>query len=193
MRAKWTDSVAIVGAIAALALGGCAGSHSTSGASSGSAAAPAPKSTAGTSSDVMAGPGSLASGKNADADEVPPEMHRPPSLDSSGYPAINAGASFDNVEVVDESLSGQLDVVRAGSQPTESNTLSVFVGLHNRTKEKLFLQVQTIYKDSSGNALNTGSWVPMTLKPKQEIEYRSVSLSDEATDFVVRIRFARRT
>jgi len=102
-------------------------------------------------------------------------------------------ANFDNLELVDTSLKGRLSILRVGSDPTDNNLLSVFVGLKNRTSHPLPLEIQTIYKDKLGNPMNQGSWVPLTLKPHEQTEYRSTSISTDASDFLVRIRTAATT
>ena len=114
----------------------------------------------------------------------------PPPADQGTAGGADAGSGFDNVEIADASLNGKLTVLRVGSQPTPNNLLSVFAGLKNKTAHRLDLEVQTIYKDKEGNALNSGSWIPMTLKPHEEQEYRSASISELATDFLVRVRRA---
>lgn len=101
----------------------------------------------------------------------------------------DAGGDFDNLEL-DAGLKGSLTILRVGSEPTENNLLSVFVGLKNKTSHRLELEAQTIYTDKEGNPLNAGSWIPMTLKPHEEKEYRSASISTEAVDFLVHIRRA---
>ncbi len=100
------------------------------------------------------------------------------------------GSTFDNLEMADDSLKGKLAVLRVGSEPSPNDLLSVFAGLKNRTSQPLTFQVQTLYKDKTGNSLNGGSWISMTLKPHEETEYRSTSISAEAVDFLVRIRRA---
>lgn len=104
--------------------------------------------------------------------------------------AANTGSSFDNIEILSSSLPAKLVILRVGSDRTSTNLLSVFVGLKNKTPHRLEFQVQTIYKDKLGNQLNDGhaSWIPMTLKPHEELEYRSASISEDAVDFFVRIR-----
>jgi hypothetical protein len=102
----------------------------------------------------------------------------------------DADSSFDNLDVMDDSLKGKLAVVRVGSEPSANNLLSVFAGLKNKTARRLSLEVQTIYKDQEGNALNAGSWIPMTLKPHEEREYRSTSITEAAVDFLIRVRRA---
>jgi hypothetical protein len=105
-----------------------------------------------------------------------------------GSGSTDDSSSFDNLEMTDESLKGKLTVLRVGSEPTANNLLSVFVGLKNKTGQVINIEVQTIYKDKSGNSLNAGSWIPMTLKPHEETEYRSASISEFAVDFLVRVR-----
>jgi hypothetical protein len=104
------------------------------------------------------------------------------------HTASDNDSSFDNVEIVDSSLNGKIAILRVGSEPTPTNLLSVFAGLKNKTSHKLNLELETIYKDKSGNALNQASWIAMTLKPHEEKEYHSASISDQAGDFLVYIR-----
>jgi hypothetical protein len=103
-----------------------------------------------------------------------------------------AGFSFDNLEMADNSLNGKLTVLRVGSGRTDDNLLTVFAGVKNETSHPLAIEVQTIYKDKSDNPMTDGkaSWVPITLKPHEEFVYRSVAISADAADFLVRIRAA---
>ena len=134
------------------------------------------------SSSAFRAPGQSNSSANADDSEQP-----------SGTSKNETDANFDNIELVDASLKGKLAVLRVGSDPTDNNLLSVFVGLKNRTGQSLPLEVQTIYKDRVGNPMNGGSWIPITLKPHEQTEYRSTSISADAADFMVRIRKASAT
>jgi hypothetical protein len=102
----------------------------------------------------------------------------------------DAGSTFDNLEIVDAGLNGKVAILRVGSQQAENNLLSVFAGLKNETAHRLALEMETIYKDKAGNALNDGSWILVTLKPHEEREYRSTSISEQAVDFLVRVRRA---
>jgi hypothetical protein len=102
----------------------------------------------------------------------------------------DAGSGFDNIEVIDTSLKTELTILRVGSQPTANQLLSVFAGLKNKSSRVLELEVQTIYKDKTGADLNAGSWIPVTLQPREETEYHSASISPDAVDFLVRVRLA---
>jgi hypothetical protein len=112
----------------------------------------------------------------------------PAASDATAASQGDSGSSFDNLEIVDSSLKGKLGVLRVGSQVADNNLLSVFAGFKNKTSHKLALEVMTIYKDKAGNALNAASWIPLTLKAKEEREYRSSSITEQADDFMIRVR-----
>ena len=117
----------------------------------------------------------------------------PDPLSASGGNAVQSSdtdSSFDNLDIVDPRLNGKLAILRVGSEVGANNLLSVFAGLRNKTARRLALEVQTIYKDKDGNAINSGSWISFVLKPHEEKEYRSASISEEAVDFLVRVRRA---
>jgi hypothetical protein len=104
--------------------------------------------------------------------------------------ASAADTTFDNIDVIDPSLDGKMAVLRVGSDIGANKLLSVFAGLRNKTGHSLNLEIETIYKDTFGNPLNTGSWIPFTLEAHEEKEYHSASISEQATDFLVRVRRA---
>jgi hypothetical protein len=121
----------------------------------------------------------------------------PSLLDSPGSTAAAAaghanggdiGYDFSKVEMLDESLKPRLVLLRIGAQRTTSNLLAVFAGMRNATSRKLAFEIETIYRDKDGNALNKGSWIRLSLKPQEEIDYKSASLSEDAVDFTIRVR-----
>jgi len=103
----------------------------------------------------------------------------------------DSGSTFDNLEIVDTSLKGKLGISRVGSQVADNKLLTVFAGLKNKTSHRLALEVMTIYKDQTGASLNAASWIPVTLKAKEEREYRSSSITEQAVDFMIRVRRAQ--
>jgi hypothetical protein len=140
---------------------------------------------------ALAGLGALLFLRSAPAD---------PSEDLTGTPgAISAGASdngpadrdyLNNLEIVDPTLKPKLDLVRIGAQRGGNNLLGVFLGLRNKTGNRLALEVETIYKDKAGNVLNTGSWMRLTIEPHAQQDYRSMTIDESAVDFLVRVRRA---
>ena len=103
----------------------------------------------------------------------------------------DSSSDIDNLEIVGDGLKGKLEVLHMGANRNDSNLLSVFAGVKNETGRKLELEMQTIYRDKDGNSLSNGAnWIPITLKPHGQTQYRSVALSPDATDFLVRIRHA---
>jgi hypothetical protein len=113
--------------------------------------------------------------------------------------ATDNASSFDDVDIIDASLNGKLAIQRVGSEATPTGLLSVFVGLKNKTARDLNVQLETIYKDQEGNPVNAGSWITLSLKPHEEREYRSTSISVRYdpnlmdANFVIRIRHAAPT
>ncbi len=106
---------------------------------------------------------------------------RPDSLDP--YDTVEK-----NVRMIDQGLAPKLEVTRVGAQPGKNGLLSVFAGFRNKTDHVLNLDIQTIYKDGAGDALNTSSWIPITIDPRGEQSYRSSAISDEAVGFIILIR-----
>ena len=110
-----------------------------------------------------------------------------------GVAAPGEELTFDNVDVIDTNLKGKLAVLRTGGEIGPTKLLSIFVALRNKTGHTLELEIETIYKDGYGNALNHGSWIPFTLKAHEDKEYHSTSISELATadsDYLVRVRTA---
>jgi hypothetical protein len=117
-----------------------------------------------------------------------------PSDDLGGPTAEGASTGkgdFDEVEIVDAALKPMVQVTRVGSQLGENNLLGVFAGIKNKTTHPLALEIETIYKDKGGNVLTTGSWIRFSIKAGAQGDYRSVSISEGATDFLIRVRRAR--
>jgi hypothetical protein len=115
-----------------------------------------------------------------------------PDAANTGGDTGGGDSTFDNIEIVDASLIGRIGITRVGSQPGENGLLSVFAGFKNKTEHPLYIEVETVYKDISGKALNSASWIPMPLKPREERSYRSASITDQATDYLIRIRVMRK-
>ena len=111
---------------------------------------------------------------------------------SSGNDEASTSYDFDNLEVDSPNLKSQLAVLRVGSERSDSNLLTVFTGLRNKSEHQLPIEVETVYKDKTDHPLSDGraSWIGITLKPHEETQYRSVAISEDATDFMVKIRRA---
>jgi hypothetical protein len=183
-----TCSQIILGGACALLLAGCAEGTSTAGFSSDEDAysphsGPAPGSAT-----------SVASGNALFGQRPPGQLYGTSPFPAQGGDQ-DASQGFDNLEIVSPGLKTKLAVMRVGSDRTEGNLLSVFAGLKNKSSHPLPLEVQTVYKDKSDQPLTDGrsSWVPITLKPYEETQYRSVAISEDASDFMVRIRHASDT
>lgn len=107
---------------------------------------------------------------------------------TSAAPADNA-SGFTNVDL-DTGFTGKLVVVRVNCGRTDNNLLAVSAMLRNVTGRTVKIEVGTCYADAAGNWINGGQagWLSFVLKPHSEFQYRSASLSDDASDYLVRIR-----
>jgi len=122
-----------------------------------------------------------------------------PSEDLAGTPGAMSESSgetndrdyLNDLDIVDDALKPKLDLVRIGAQRGTNNLLVVFLGLSNKTARKIDVEVETVYKDKSGNALNTGSWIHFTVQAHGQLDYRSTAISEAAVDFLIRVRRAR--
>jgi len=141
----------------------------------------------------------ISGGAKADPALPPPvgqNVYQPSQPGGGNSSAVSdPDSSFDNLEIIDSSLHGKVAVLRVGSEVADdkqlsNKLLSIFADLKNKTGHRLDLEMETIYKDKDDNALNAGSWISFTLRPHEEKEYRSTSISEEAVDFLVRVRRA---
>ena len=114
-----------------------------------------------------------------------------PGAMSEGDADTDARDYRNNLDIVDDVLKPKLDLTRIDAQRSRNNLLVVTLSLSNKTSRKVELEVETVYKDKGGNELNTGSWIPFTLQPQGDLNYRSSSISEAAVDFLIRVRKAR--
>lgn len=113
------------------------------------------------------------------------------AMEAAAAAASDSSGDIDNLEIVGDGLTGKLAVLHVGANRNDSNLLSVFAGVKNKTGRKLELEMQTIYRDKDGHSLGNGeNWISIILKPHEQTQYRSVALTPDATDFLVRIRHA---
>lgn len=121
----------------------------------------------------------------ADGPEVPPS--NPKSPETAGAPVV----------LLDEDMSDNIAVDQIRSGRTSNHLLAVQANIRNRTDHDISIQVQTLYKDQYGNALyfNPGDetpWMTMVVTANSTTPYRSQSLSAQAAQFTIRIRYTNR-
>jgi len=145
---------------------------------------------AGTVKLAMIGLGTLWLLTPASAEPAEDLVNTPGAM-SEGGSETDSRDYRNNLDFVDEVLKRKLDLVSVDAQRGKNDLLVVTLGLNNRTSRKVELEVETVYKDKSGNELNTGSWIPFTLQPHGDLNYRSSAISEAAVDFLIRIRRAR--
>jgi len=119
------------------------------------------------------------------------DMVNTPGAISEGNTDTDQRDYRNNLDIVDDVLKPKLDLTHIDAQRSRNNLLVVTLGVSNKTGHKVDLEVETVYRDKSGNELNTGSWIPFTLQPHGDLNYRSSSISEAAVDFLIRVRKAR--
>jgi hypothetical protein len=185
---------AILGSASLLTLAGCAGSAGPVALDDGQMPPPPKAAPAGFVTPSSTPATLLTQNSNGRANPVygSSEESSPVATETASLAAPAMTSGFDNLEIVTPDLKGRVAILRVGSDRTDSNLLSVFAGVRNRTGHRLEIEMQTVYRDKEGKPLTDGlgSWIPITLKPHEETQYRSVAISEDATDFVVRIRHA---
>lgn len=107
---------------------------------------------------------------------------------ASPFPADSA-TKPDAQYVTSSALKGRLAVLRIRSNRNDSNLLTVSAGLKNRSSHSLPLQVATVFKDKDGQPLSDSqNWEEITLKPHEVTQYHSVATTEDASDYLVRVR-----
>ncbi|NJK92476.1 MAG: hypothetical protein HC904_11975 [Blastochloris sp.] len=103
------------------------------------------------------------------------------------------------IVLLDKDLRRTLSVdVPVNSSRNSVGNLVVQVPLRNRTNdETLQIQVQTLFRDSNGRVLysepgSEPAWTPMMLTPNQSGLYQQASLTPEAAQFTIRVRYLAR-
>ena len=139
---------------------------------------------------VMIGLGTLGMLLPAKADPSDDLVNTPGAM-SEGGSEHDEQYYRNNLDIVDDVLKPKLDLTHIDAQRSRNNLLVVTLGVSNKTGHKVDLEVETVYRDKSGNELNTGSWIPFTLQPHGDLNYRSSSISEAAVDFLIRVRKAR--
>jgi hypothetical protein len=74
---------------------------------------------------------------------------------------------------------------------TEDGRLQVAANIRNRENRRIEVQVQCVFKDVQGFAVDETPWQTLILTENGQETVRFVSMNNRATDYTVRIRQAR--
>lgn len=121
----------------------------------------------------------------AEGPEIPKSNPRSP--ETAGAPVV----------LLDEDMSDDIAVDQIRSGRTSNNLLAVEANIRNRTEHDISIQVQTLYRDQHGNALyfNAGEetpWTVLVITANSTTPYRSQSLSPQAAQSTIRMRYTNR-
>ncbi len=121
----------------------------------------------------------------ADGPTIPPGNAKSP--ETAGAPVVLLDEDMDDDIAVDQIRSGR----------TSNNLFAVQANIRNRTDHDISVQVQTLYRDQHGNALYFSAgeetpWTTMVITANSTTPYRSQSLTPQATQSTIRIRYTNR-
>jgi hypothetical protein len=74
---------------------------------------------------------------------------------------------------------------------TEDGRLQVAANIRNRENRRIEVQVQCVFKDVQGFAVDETPWQTLILTENGQETVRFVSMNESATDYTVRVRQAR--
>ena len=104
--------------------------------------------------------------------------------------------SYEHTEKIifaDRSLLSDLKVVTIEGQPQPDGRLKVYAELENQKRRNLVIQVQTQFRDATGALTRDATnWRTIVMAPNSVTSYETVSMNDEAVDFVVRVKLEKR-
>ena len=96
------------------------------------------------------------------------------------------------VVLMDYPLKQKVAVERWDGWRLVDDRLEARATIRNRTRGRLHVQVQTVFKDAAGFSLEEDSaWQDLILTPKETQTYSCKSLKSEAQAFNIRIRLPR--
>ena len=74
---------------------------------------------------------------------------------------------------------------------TDDGRLQIAANIRNRENRRIEVQIQCVFKDQSGFAVDNTPWQPLILPENGIQTVRFVAMNNRATDYTVRVREAR--
>lgn len=117
-------------------------------------------------------------------------VHKGPYVPKSEPEA--AAENRETLVVLGEELSEKIAVEGQQAKSLEDGRLQVFANIRNRTKKRVVVQVQTVFKDEHN--FSTGdetAWQEIVITDLSQTTYQSVSQNDKAKKYTIRVRSVR--
>jgi hypothetical protein len=116
------------------------------------------------------------------------------ATESARAPVAAAGTNYETSAKFALMDSGaQTSVTCTGMQElrTPDGRLQVAANVMNRENRRIEVQIQCLFKDPQGFALDETPWQPLMLTENGQETVRFTAMSPKATDYEVRVREAR--
>jgi len=103
-----------------------------------------------------------------------------------------AAENYQTVVLLGPKLADLIAVEGQKAEYTEDGRLKVYANIRNRSKKRLTVQVQTVFKDENG--FSTGdetAWETMIITDLSQTTYSAVAQNSEARRYTIRVRSLR--
>jgi len=92
-----------------------------------------------------------------------------------------------------DNLTYKVYVVNMSVLPLSDGRMQVNAELENRTGKNLVIQVQTQFRDATGNLTeDKTNWRTIVMAPHSSTSYQAESMNSQARDYVVRVKSGER-
>lgn len=117
-------------------------------------------------------------------------VHKGPYVPKSEPEA--AAENRETLVLLGTTLSTNIAVEAQMAKLLDDGRLQVFANIRNRTKKRVVVQVQTVFKDEHG--FSTGdetAWQEIVITDLSQTTYQSVSQNNKAKKYTIRVRSVR--
>lgn len=92
-----------------------------------------------------------------------------------------------------DNLTYKVYVVNINALPLSDGRMQVSAELENRTGKNLVIQVQTQFRDATGNLTeDKTNWRTIVMTPRSSTSYQAESMNSDARDYIVRVKSGER-
>jgi hypothetical protein len=94
------------------------------------------------------------------------------------------------VVVMDKKLKKEIRIVQSKAEGAPDGRLRVYCEIESRSKHRLVIQVQTVFRDEKDAVVQESTWEHLVLDRFAIKSYQVESLSDQAKSYGIRIKLS---
>lgn len=114
------------------------------------------------------------------------------SIPEGPFPALSAPDAAreerDAIVVLSGSLAGKISIERHETRRDLEDRMEVFANVRNRTHFPQAVDIQTVFKDYRGMAIDDTAWKRLNLGPNETQTYSVKSIDSKPSRYTVRLR-----